>query len=282
MPKIVTEGVPYKQFDHYFQEIRKKSNHLWEFVEEVGIVEAQGEKIYISDLWLILQEWYQANGTLEILQPETDKGRPKLIWHEQLRRFDRPIKGANQIFDAFSNLFPKITKQRETADQNRVGKFYLAGLKLDKTASCASYPDSARITASLTASYPFISSSLEEEKKKEENKQLEINEAVNEAINEAIEVLDPLPDGGMKHMKQFGGGYATPEVPAPKLTKEKIFDLKKELDTYIPLLGWDSAKLTECVRVNFDGKTKPVQLSESEGVRLIELLNQAVAKLAPR
>lgn len=218
IPAIAQDGIPYEGLDHYFHEIRKKSNHLWEFVEEMGIVEAQGEKIYISDLWLILREWYEANGTLEVIQPETDKGRPKLIWHEQLKRFDRPIKGANQIFDAFSQLFPKITKQRETVDRNKIGSFYLAGLKLDKTASLASHPDSERVTASLTSSLSFTSSSPEKKEEEEKRGGQKISEAVSEAISEAVDVLKPLPGGCVKQVKQFGGVYTPPEISNGKLT----------------------------------------------------------------
>lgn len=267
IPHIASEGIPYGGLDHYFQEIRKKSNHLWEFVEEAGIVEDQGGKLYIADLWLILREWYEANGTLEVIPPESEKGRAKLIWHDQLKRFDRPVKGANQVFDAFSQLFPKITKQRETADQSRIGSFYIAGLKLAKTASCASYPDSTRVTASYTASYSFISSSLE---KKEEENGKKAHEAVNEAINEAVEVLEPAPCGHMKHMKQFGGDLFSPEENTiandPEL-ELAIFAVNFERER----IGWDKERLRKAAEI-FYGKSDFLSLTRLEILDLVKFL----------
>lgn len=273
IPAIAKEGIPYEGLDHYFHEIRKKSNHLWEFVEEMGIVEAQGEKIYISDLWLILREWYEANGTLEVIQPETDKGRPKLIWHEQLKRFDRPIKGANQIFDAFSQLFPKITKQRETIDRDKKGSFYLAGLKVDKTASPASLPYSIGVTASPMSSLSFTSSSPEKKEEEEKRGGQKVGEAVGEAVSEAVDVLKPLPDGLVKQVKQFGGGYTSPEVCNGK--KVELTDVQKVIGRAIKAemkrLEWDKAEIKRVCHERY-GKAGFMELEESEQLDLINYM----------
>ncbi|QHU99991.1 DUF5906 domain-containing protein [Synechocystis sp. CACIAM 05] len=273
IPAIAKDGIPYEGLDHYFHEIRKKSNHLWEFVEEMGIVEAQGEKIYISDLWLILREWYEANGTLEVIQPETDKGRPKLIWHEQLKRFDRPIKGANQIFDAFSQLFPKITKQRETMKNSRTGAFYLAGLKLDKTASTASTSYSVGVTASTSSSTSFNSLQQNKEEEKEEIKQLEMVEAVVEANVEAVTTSEVSQEARLKQLKQFEGVYTSPEVSNGK--KVELTDVQKVIGRAIKAemarLKWDEAEMKRICHERY-GKAGFMQLEESEQLDLINYM----------
>ncbi|AIE73857.1 MULTISPECIES: DUF5906 domain-containing protein [unclassified Synechocystis] len=278
IPAIAQDGIPYEGLDHYFQEIRKKSNHLWEFVEEMGIVEAQGEKIYISDLWLILREWYEANGTLEVIQPETDKGRPKLIWHEQLKRFDRPIKGANQIFDAFSQLFPKITKQRETIDKDKKGSFYLAGLKLNKTASPASLPYSIGVTASPMSSLSFTSSSPEKKEEEEKRGGQKVGEAVGEAISEAVDGLKPLPDRLVKQVKQFEGVYTSPEISNGKkveLTEDQKLtasEIKAEMDR-LQLNPW---QLQRICKERYE-KSTFLEINESEQLDLILYLKSKEA-----
>lgn len=270
IPAIAKDGIPYEGLDHYFQEIRKKSNHLWEFVEEVGIVEAQGEKIYISDLWLVMREWYEANGTLEVIQPETDKGRPKLIWHEQLKRFDRPIKGANQIFDAFSQLFPKITKQRETAKNSRTGAFFLAGLKLDKTASTASTSYSIGVTASTSSSTSFNSLQQEKEEEKEGIKQLAKVEAVVEAKVEAVATSEVSQGARLKQLKQFEGGYTPPEISNGNLTDDQKI-MAKTINYEMNRLQMNPWQLQRICKERY-GKSEFMEINESEQRDLIVYL----------
>ncbi|PSF26713.1 hypothetical protein C7H19_25090, partial [Aphanothece hegewaldii CCALA 016] len=95
---------------------------------EVGLKEDPDGKIYIKDLWEQLRHWYTQNGTLEV---ETlQSGKTKDIWHDQPHAGDKTVKGANQVFKRFTEIFPNIKRVMETVDQTRVGQCYLSGISL--------------------------------------------------------------------------------------------------------------------------------------------------------
>jgi len=118
-----------------------------------------GGRIYIKDLWELLQKWYLETGTLEI--EEGNKGKDKLIWHDLPNKYDTPVKATNQVFARFSEIFPKIQKHKynERDEIDRKGQSYLSGIgfaqNLMRTANIASPAsplDTERVTASPTAS----------------------------------------------------------------------------------------------------------------------------------
>jgi phage/plasmid-associated DNA primase len=144
LPKLLKEGIDYSSVDKAFDALQQESNHLWQFCQETGISYVRGGKIYIKDLWESLKAWYQVNGTLEI---EIDSnGKEKIQWNDQVNPRDKNIKGANQIFKRFSELFPNVKKMSETTNQDRLGQAYLSGI--GQTASCDSYPHESKDTAS--------------------------------------------------------------------------------------------------------------------------------------
>jgi putative DNA primase/helicase len=128
---LAIEGIDYSCTEEALKEIQEETNHLWSFVREVGLEESPEGKVYINDLWELLFKWYVNNGTLEI---QWSNGREKKIWHEQVRKNDQNIKSQNQIYQRFRELFPKIKKARHdslTEDVERIGEFYLIGIKLN-------------------------------------------------------------------------------------------------------------------------------------------------------
>ena len=159
LPLLLTEGIDYKATKDAMQKAQEESRHLWQFVRDVGIEVQAGGRIYIKDLWEVLQKWYLETGTLETEEGNNDKN--KLIWHDLPNKYDTPVKATNQVFARFSEIFPKIQKSRynERDDMDRKGQWYLSGIgfaqNLMRTANIASPAsplDTERVTASPTAS----------------------------------------------------------------------------------------------------------------------------------
>ena len=99
-PLLLKEGIDYSPTNESFKELQEENNHLWTFIREAGIQESPGEKLYIKDIWDDLQEWYKANGTIEVLYEDTD--REKRIFHDQDNPYDKTIKRSNQLYKAIS------------------------------------------------------------------------------------------------------------------------------------------------------------------------------------
>lgn len=130
LKQIAVNGIDYSCTSKALLEIKKETNHLWAFAEDVGLEDHRSGKVYINDLWSKLREWYINNGTLEIVA--ADNGKEKKIWHDQPRRGDKNVKAPNQIYQRFAELFPKIKKQRENQLRERRGQFYLTGISISE------------------------------------------------------------------------------------------------------------------------------------------------------
>jgi putative DNA primase/helicase len=153
-PLLLTEGIDYKATKDAMQNAQEESRHLWQFVRDVGIEVHTGGRIYIKDLWELLQKWYVETGTLEI--EEGSNGKNKLIWHDLPNKYDTPVKAVNQVFAQFSDIFPKLQKHKynERDEMDRKGDWYLSGIcfvqDLTRTANIAP-PASPLGTEGVTA-----------------------------------------------------------------------------------------------------------------------------------
>ena len=74
---LAIEGIDYSCTEAALQSIQQETNHLWAFARDVGLDYQTQGRVYINDLWSLLQDWYIKNGTLEIVR--NDKGREKKI-----------------------------------------------------------------------------------------------------------------------------------------------------------------------------------------------------------
>jgi len=164
LPLLLSEGIDYKATKDAMQKAQEESRHLWQFVRDAGIEVQVGGRIYIKDLWELLQKWYLETGTLET--EEENNGKNKLIWHDLPNKYDTPVKAVNQVFARFSEIFPKLQKLRynEREEMERRGQWYLSGIgfatnaeKSANIASPASPVDVERVTASPTASPTALS-----------------------------------------------------------------------------------------------------------------------------
>ncbi len=136
LPKLIDEGIDYSCTQKALETIQQKTNHLWGFANQVGLDYQPGGRVYINELWERLKTWYVANGTLEIYK--NNDGKEKQEWHEQVSRFDKNVKGANQIYQRFSELFPKINRRIETQVFERKGQAYLEGIAFSEASEAVS------------------------------------------------------------------------------------------------------------------------------------------------
>jgi putative DNA primase/helicase len=158
LPLLLSEGIDYKATKDAMQKAQEESRHLWQFAREVGLEVQSGGRVWITDLWDLLVNWYESMG---ILDKESDgKGKDKLIWHDLPNKYDSPVKAINQVTARFSEIFPKlqVSKCYERDEIDRRGQRYLLGIgfvqdsaKTPKTAVPSVSVDTARDTAVPTA-----------------------------------------------------------------------------------------------------------------------------------
>lgn len=136
LPKLMEEGIDYSCTQKALESIQQKTNHLWAFASEIGLSYSAGGRVYINELWEKLKDWYIANGTLEI--HKTSDGKEKQEWHDPVSNRDKNVRGANQIYQRFGVLFPKIGRARESQSLEKKGQWYLSGIGISEASEAVS------------------------------------------------------------------------------------------------------------------------------------------------
>jgi putative DNA primase/helicase len=154
LPLLLSEGIDYKATKDAMQKAQEESRHLWQFAREVGLEVQSGGRVWITDLWNLLVNWYEGMG---IVDKEPDgKGKDKLIWHDLPNKYDSPVKAINQVASRLSEIFPKLQVCRycEREEIERRNQRYLLGIgfvqssaKTAKTAEPSEPVYTARVTA---------------------------------------------------------------------------------------------------------------------------------------
>jgi putative DNA primase/helicase len=158
-PILLSEGIDYKAAKDAMQKAQEESRHLWQFAREVGLELQAGGRVWITDLWESLVDWYEGMG---ILDKEFDgKGKDKLIWHELSNKYDAPVKSINQLSSRLGEIFPKIQvcKYLERDEMERRGQRYLLGVGFVQnsvTTAKSSVPSVPVDTARDTAVPPSV------------------------------------------------------------------------------------------------------------------------------
>ncbi|WP_445244625.1 DUF5906 domain-containing protein, partial [Microcoleus sp. OTE_8_concoct_300] len=129
LPLLLTEGIDYKATREAMREAQEESRHLWQFAREVGLEVQAGGRVWVTDLWQQLQDWYVESGILEI-EDICEKKKPKLIWNELSNKYDTPVKAVNQLYSRLCQIFPKVQIHRYNGrdEIGRKGQKYLLGI----------------------------------------------------------------------------------------------------------------------------------------------------------
>ena len=107
LAKVVTEGIDYSCCESSLEKIKKSSNHLWEFVEDVGLTPDPNGQVYLKDIWQLLEQWYLDN---EILTIENGQR----YWQSPVRKGDEYVKASRMLYSKLKNVFPHIQKVKST------------------------------------------------------------------------------------------------------------------------------------------------------------------------
>ncbi len=127
LPLLLQNGIDYSSCEADMRAWQRETNHLWEFCQDTGLQYSPGSKIYVSDLWQKLKDWYVESDMLDIDEnPQT--GKEILQFGEAPRKGDYLVKAPNQLFTRFSKLFPKINKGQESGHHTRKKARYLLNL----------------------------------------------------------------------------------------------------------------------------------------------------------
>lgn len=98
---LVEEGIDYSSTESTLSGVQKENNHLFSFIEDVGLGYKVDSDMSAKELFALVEHWYQEQGTLTI----DENG--KRIWVDQARPSDKNIKGMNQVLPRIKALFPK-------------------------------------------------------------------------------------------------------------------------------------------------------------------------------
>jgi putative DNA primase/helicase len=154
LPLLLSEGIDYKATKDAMQKAQEESRHLWQFAREVGLEVQSGGRVWITDLWDLLVNWYEGMGILD--KEPGSNGKEKLIWHDLPNKYDAPVKAINQVASRFSEIFPKLQVCRycEREEIERRNQRYLFGIgfvqssvKTAKTVEPSEPVYTARVTA---------------------------------------------------------------------------------------------------------------------------------------
>jgi putative DNA primase/helicase len=128
LPLLLTEGIDYKATREAMQKAQEESRHLWQFAREVGLEVQSGGRVWITDLWDLLVDWYEGMGVLD--KEPGSNGKEKLIWHDLPNKYDSPVKSINQLSSRLSEIFPKVQvcKYLEREEIDRRQQRYLLGV----------------------------------------------------------------------------------------------------------------------------------------------------------
>ena len=214
---LAIDGIDYQCTEEALSNIQQETNHLWAFARDVGLDYQTDGRVYINDLWERLQSWYIDNGTLEIVT--TNSGKEKKIWHDQPRRDDKNVKAPNQVYQRFAELFPKIKRQKETHNQERLGQSYLAGIAIYE-ANEANEPRYEPIDEAVTLT----------------EQGYEPNEAIKPTLGEISQLLNKLAPESLEALS----------VMLSDPTKQVLAQVKGSLGSFdsYPCCEGDTASLT--------------------------------------
>ncbi|NJO65600.1 MAG: heavy metal transporter [Richelia sp. RM2_1_2] len=188
-------GIDYSCTEEAFAAVQKRNNHLFQFCEDVGLVEDANGSVTASELWEVLERWYIDQGTLTI----HDNGKRE--WIPQARPSDKNVTGANVVCERLQAIIPtaKIARDNHPIHGSRKKVTSLKGIALvvdnptptiENTTPTAPppYTPTNAYTASIAPPPPPLTDVASEKNKNEE-----IKDSNLQCKNETEEIKDSSP-----------------------------------------------------------------------------------------
>jgi putative DNA primase/helicase len=102
---LMRSGIDYSSTEKAMRDIQAENSHLMRWSQETGLSYVEGSELRIKEIWERLEQWYLDNGYLSY--EESSNGKKRAIWVDPASKSDRLVKGANQIVQRLSEIFPK-------------------------------------------------------------------------------------------------------------------------------------------------------------------------------
>lgn len=113
---LMREGINYNATEDAWDDLRAKTDHIYEFSREVGLGYKNNAQLGAEEVFTRLRAWYIENGTLEL--EELGDGRTRDRWSPNPTWGDNLIKGRNQIFPRLLKIFPRARRERDSQGRN--------------------------------------------------------------------------------------------------------------------------------------------------------------------
>lgn len=101
----VRDGINFRSNPETIDAIRRQSCHLFDFAEDVGLVDERTAEIEHRKVWELLEHWYQEQKILQI-----DHGRR--TWNDREMRSDPPVRTPRLLEGRLKAVFPKLSSRK--------------------------------------------------------------------------------------------------------------------------------------------------------------------------
>jgi phage/plasmid-associated DNA primase len=228
LARLMAEGIDYAPLDGAIDEVRRDSNHLLQWADDIGLEYGKG-RIRIGDLYDSLQQWYVDNGVLEI--EITDKGKEKYSWLEDGTRHDPLVKASRLMRQAISHIFPKAKFSDRTKDG-----FFVLGLR------SLNFPETSNFD-----SFDSLGTGKEEKEGIATVSEMnQISKSMNQMYQTENEPNVPNQNGHEPNKSLHSNGFAPNEPNEPNLeTITRVFTEEIKVGDRVVI-----AKVTQVLKAN--------------------------------
>lgn len=193
---LIESGIDYECTTDAFRNLQKENNHLFNFIEDEKLGYVEGGEMSVSALWMLLENWYQQNGTLTI-----DENNRR-TWIDQVRPSDKNVKGINQVSARIAQLFPKAVIASRYCDVRKKQIPILKGIGI-----LGATRPSLESTRPIPASLPAPETQSQQATRPTRPSFSNFGENIGEESDMKIELLSPTMEKE-EYVPQSGAGGA--------------------------------------------------------------------------
>ena len=214
LENVCSEGIDYGPVEDVMNEHTRASFHLAQFVDDIGLIPAKGERVAVSEIWNRLRDWYKSE---ELLEVEDRNGREVDIFGADPRPGDKLIRSKQQLSASIVKFIDGA--KNKGAGTKSDGTRYITGIKFDEPPKPSELIKIKLNAASNWAEYLEIARSTSTDLLNEAWKSLSPEK------RQAIEQWAPKPES----------------EPEPEQLEEDIFAVSADLSPVSPIKAGSKA-----------------------------------------